>query len=371
MSREEFPIPPDAGAEQSPDPGPPEPPSPGSPDMSLRQQVLEIIGVALADTDPQGEWARKNLRDLFGARPDDPEGVLLEHLIATRNRLASPADVPVAAEHGPPHRVPSDKPRNVPVPFSRGVRKRIQTILRDKLLLTAFQPINELPAGNVLGVEALTRFVGNDGAGADVWFGEASAVGLGTDLEIAALHCALKAAQEIPRNLFVAFNLTPAACCDPRVRATLRAAHLAPDRMVVEVSGSLETAEGLLWSGTLEPLRQRGLRLAVSASGTGTLSPEELTQLRPDIIKLDRTLIRRIQDFEGQRTRIASVVELARRVGATVVAEGIETPAELFAVTALGVTAGQGYLFGRPSVQPLDWSAWTIRPKQSLRLPMR
>lgn len=371
MSRDEFSLPPDAGAEQTPGAGAPETSAHDADGMSLRQQVLKIIDAALADTDPQGEWARTQLRDLIAARPDDPEGALLEHLIATRNRTGSRADIPLPPEQGVPRRGHSGKPRTVPVPFGRGVRKRIQIILRDKLLLTAFQPINELPDGNVIGVEALTRFVGNDGAGADVWFSEASAVGLGTDLEIAALHCALKAAREVPRELFVAFNLTPATCSDLRVREILGAAHLAPDRIVVEVTGSLGTLEGLSWSGALGPLRRRGLRLAVSASAASFVSLEQLTQLRPDIIKLDRNLIERIQDFEGQRTRAASIVELARRVGATVVAEGIETRAELTAVTALDVTAGQGYLLGRPSVQPLDWSAWTIRPRQSLRLPMK
>lgn len=188
-----------------------------------------------------------------------------------------------------------------------------------------------------------------------------AAAGLGTDLEIAALHCALTAAREVPRNLFVAFNLTPATCRDSRVRETLGGAQLAPDRIVVEITGSPETAEGLSWADALAPLRRRGLRLAVSASGAGFVSMDQITRLRPDIIKLDRHLIEGINDSEGQQIRAASIVELARQIGAAVIAEGIETRAELTAVNALGVTAGQGYLLGRPSVQPLDWSVWTIQ----------
>jgi EAL domain-containing protein (putative c-di-GMP-specific phosphodiesterase class I) len=52
------------------------------------------------------------------------------------------------------------------------------------------------------------------------------------------------------------------------------------------------------------------------------------------------------------------LAEFARQIGATLVAEGIETQAELTAVTALGLTAGQGYFFGRPSVHPREWAAW-------------
>lgn len=62
------------------------------------------------------------------------------------------------------------------------------------MLLTAFQPIRELSAGNVAGFEALARFVSRDGASADTWLRETAAAGLGEDLEIAALHCALSAA---------------------------------------------------------------------------------------------------------------------------------------------------------------------------------
>jgi EAL domain-containing protein (putative c-di-GMP-specific phosphodiesterase class I) len=376
MSRDEFSIPPDAGPEHTavsaaPDASVPDASVSGQEGITLRQQVQEIIDAALASTDPEGEWARTQLRGFLEARPGDPEGALLAHLIATRNHTVPPANAPLPTGQSAPRRRPSRKPRTVPVRFSRSVKKRIQTVLRDKLLLTAFQPINELGTGNAIGVEALTRFVGSDGASADVWFSEASAVGLGSELEIAALHCALKAAVEVPQNLFVAFNLTPGTCRDPRVGEALRAAHLAPERMVIELTGSLKPADGLSWSAALGPLRQRGLRLAVSAPGAGFVSAEELMQLRPDIIKLDRKLIERLHDSARHRYRAASIVELAGKVGATVVAEGIETPAELAAVTALGVTAGQGYLFGRPSVQPLDWSAWTIRPRQHLRLQMK
>lgn len=360
MSRDEFSVPPDADAEQT-GAGAPDTSAGDAHDTALRQQVVEIIDAVLADTDPRGEWARTQLRDLIAARPVDPEGALLEHLIATRNRWTSAADSVLPPGLSAPRRGSSVNPRAVPVPFGLDVRKRIKAVLRDKLLLTAFQPINTLPDGNVIGVEALTRFVGHDGASADVWFREAAASGLGTDLEIAALHCALTAAREVPRNIFVAVNLNPATCHDPRVRETLGGAQLAPDRIVVEITGSPGTAEGLSWADALAPLRRLGLRLAVSASGAGFVSMDQITQLRPDIIKLDRHLIEGIQDSEGQQIRAASIIELARQIGAAVIAEGIETLAELTAVNALGVTAGQGYLLGRPSVQPLDWSAWTIQ----------
>ncbi|MHC6231139.1 EAL domain-containing protein [Arthrobacter sp. MMS24-T111] len=82
--------------------------------------------------------------------------------------------------------------------------------------------------------------------------------------------------------------------------------------------------------------------------------------LRPDIIKVDRTFIDEV--VQGPDPDEPAVVSLAREVGALLVAEGIETETELTAVIAAGVTAGQGFLMGRPSVHPLDWSPWVIQP---------
>ena len=335
--------------------------SPASEEMTMREQVLDIIESILADSDARSEGVRNNLRALLEARPDNPERVLLEHLLETRKTPGSPVKVPVQRGAASLHLESSDIARTVSVPVSHEVRESIQSILADKLLLTAFQPVHALPGGEVVGVEALTRFVGEDGAGADVWFNEAAAAGLGTELEIAALHCALTAAHDVPERMSVALNLTPATSSDPRVRNLLAAAALAPDRIIVELTGSLDAVGGQTGNDGLGPLRALGLRVAISASGAALVSMERIEQLRPDIIKLDRHLIEGIESNEGQKTRAKAIVELAREIGADIIAEGIETAAELDEVTALQVTAAQGYLLGRPSVHPLDWSTWSIR----------
>lgn len=336
--------------------------SPFAEAVTMRQQVMDIIESILGDAEPRSEGARKRLRELLEARPDEPERALLEHLIETRKPPAPTAlKVPVQVEAASLHLESSDTARTVSVPVSHEMREAIQSILADKLLLTAFQPVHALPSGEVTGVEALTRFVGEDGAGADMWFSEAAAAGLGTELEIAALHCALTAAHDVPENMAVALNLTPATASDPRVRNLLAAATLAPDRTIVELTGGLESVEGQTGNDGLGPLRALGLRLAISASGAALVSYDRIEQLRPDIIKLDRHLIEGIQNNEGQKIRARAIVELAREIGADVIAEGIETPEELEQVTALRVTGAQGYFLGRPSVHPLDWSTWSIR----------
>ncbi|MFJ6453116.1 EAL domain-containing protein [Paenarthrobacter sp. NPDC091669] len=328
---------------------------------TMREQVNDIIESILADTEPRSEAARIRLGALLEAHPEDPQRALLEHLLETRKEASPAATVPVHLESASVHLESVDAARTVSVPVSHEVREGIQAVLADKLLLTAFQPVHALPTGEVVGVEALTRFVGEDGAGADVWFSEAAAAGLGTELEIAALHCALTAAHDVPDTMSVALNLTPATSSDPRVRNLLAAAALAPDRIIVELTGSLADVGGQTGRDGLGPLRALGLRLAISASGAALVALERVEQLRPDIIKLDRHLIEGIERSEGQRIRAKAIVELAREIGSEVIAVGIETAEELKEVTALNITAAQGYLLGRPSVHPLDWSAWSIR----------
>lgn len=134
------------------------------------------------------------------------------------------------------------------------------------------------------------------------------------------------------------------------------------DRIVIELTERLAEHEYDPVVAALAPLRLRGLRVAVDGAGAGFGSMSQVTHLSPDIIKLDRSLIAGIDHAAGQKTLGAAMVEFARQIGADLVAEGIETQAELTAVMDLGMAYGQGYLLGRPSVQPLDWAAWRTPP---------
>jgi EAL domain-containing protein (putative c-di-GMP-specific phosphodiesterase class I) len=333
-------------------------------DPSIRGQARDIIESVLDDPSPQSEWARERLRSRMASHPGQPERALLEHLIATRALTeehsfeADETELPVEAPPSPEQTSPEEEESVAPVLFTRRSRRKIESILGDRMLLTAFQPIQELTSGNVIGVEALTRFVSDDGASADHWFNEAAAVGLGPDLEFAALQAALKAAQQLPSHLYVDLNLSPAACLDPRLRAFLEQSELSIDRIVIELTERLAEDEYGPIVSALAPLRLRGLRVAVDGAGAGFASMRQVRQLSPDIVKLDRSLIAGIDHVEGQQTLGAAMVELSRQINADLVAEGIETEAELATVTKLGMTAGQGYLLGRPSVQPLDWASW-------------
>lgn len=303
---------------------------------TLRRQVLEIISDVLADSDPQKAWARDQLLHLLAAHMDDPEQALLHHLISTRN-------VPDSSHED------SSEDSSGNTPAAPGKR----------MLLTAFQPIRQLPGGEVIGVEALARFVSHEGTSADVWFRGAAAMGLGPDLEIAALHLALSAAGEIPPHLFASVNLSPTACADPRVQALMLGGTVDPERMVIEIMGDITDRDLTALTAVLSPLRQHGVRLAVDGSGPAATSAKQILHLLPDIIKVDCDFLAGALASGHQPAAPPFVFALAEQTGATLSAEGIESATELAAVVELGVTRGQGYLLGRPSVDPRDWAAWT------------
>ncbi|CAN7341916.1 EAL domain-containing protein [Arthrobacter sp. LjRoot14] len=241
-------------------------------------------------------------------------------------------------------------------------RARVREVIDRQLIVTAFQPVRDLGSGNVIGVEALSRFVSDDGATADYWFDEAAAVGLGPELEFAALEAALSAARQIPANMYLALNLSPATCLDHRLPGLLALSPVPLDRIVLELTEHHEVADYDHLTAELAHLRMQGLRLAVDDAGSGFASMRHIVHLRPDIIKLDRSLIAGINDDIGQHALGAAMVAFARQIGATLIAEGIETAAELAAVDGLGMTAGQGYYLGRPTIQPEEWAKWAAGP---------
>ncbi len=238
-------------------------------------------------------------------------------------------------------------------------REQLQLMLEQGRLLTAFQPIHSLASGELLGVEALTRFVDEASAGTEFWFKEAAIVGLMSELEFAAMEKALETAQGLPPEIYVALNLSPETCLDPRLPGLLQCSGIPLKRIVLELTERLEVSEYAPLLAVLAPLRKAGLRIAVDDAGSGFASMRHVVHIRPDIIKLDRSLIAGIDDDQGQHALGAAMVEFAHRIGATLIAEGIETPEELASVSGLGMTAGQGYFIGRPSIHPKDWASWS------------
>ena len=215
-------------------------------------------------------------------------------------------------------------------------------------LTLVFQPIVDLAGATVAGYEALARFPGTSGP--DAWFAAATEAGLRAELEALALHKALAAVPDLPDNTFLTVNVSPHLLGTPQVQAAL-ATRSDLHRVVVELTEHAPVRGLLLLRRQTEDLRARGALIALDDAGSGYSGLQQLAVLRPQMVKLDRALVSDA-DTDPVRMALAEMVgEFAGRIDAWLLAEGMETPAELAAFMALGVPLGQGWILGRPSTQ--------------------
>ncbi len=215
-------------------------------------------------------------------------------------------------------------------------------------LTLVFQPIVDLAGATVAGYEALARFPGTSGPHA--WFAAATEAGLRAELEALAIHKALAAVPDLPDDTFLTVNVSPHLLGTPPVQAALATR---PDlrRVVVELTEHAPVQDLVLLRRQTEELRARGALIALDDAGSGYSGLQQLAVLRPQVVTLDRALVS-AADTDPVRMALAEMVgEFAGRIDAWLLAEGLETPAELAAFMALGVPLGKGWILGRPSTQ--------------------
>ncbi len=227
------------------------------------------------------------------------------------------------------------------------IRARLRGAMAGNGLAIVFQPVADVETGEPVGFEALARFQQAPVRGPDVWFAEAAEVGLGVDLELAALRMALHHLPELPPHAYLAVNVSPSTAISGRLDAAL--AHVPADRIVLEITEHdvIETYDQL--EAALSGLRRRGARVAVDDAGAGYASFRHILRLQPDIIKLDMALTRDIDRDRPRRALASALIAFGRDTGSAIVAEGVETGEELRTLRHLGVSAAQGYFLGRPA----------------------
>ena len=175
-------------------------------------------------------------------------------------------------------------------------------------------------------------------------------MGLGVELELVAIRAALARLDALPAGVRLSLNVSPAALLTPELVEALAAVPGA--RLALELTEHAPVEDYAALGAALAGLRSRGVQLMIDDAGAGFASLRHVLGLHPDAIKLDLSLTRDIDSDPVRRALAASLVAFAREIGATIVAEGIETRAELEALRALGVTHGQGYYLARPGPGP-------------------
>jgi EAL domain-containing protein (putative c-di-GMP-specific phosphodiesterase class I) len=235
---------------------------------------------------------------------------------------------------------------------------RIRSVLDRHAISIAFQPIADLRSGQVVGLEALSRFDAEPRRGPDRWFAEASEVGLGAELELEAIELALRKLDAVPEEMFLSVNISPQYLAEGLLESALvgRDAH----RVVVELTEHAKVDDYGPLLDAVSRLKARGVRAAVDDAGAGFASLQHILRLGPDLIKLDLSLTRDIDADPVRRALASSLVTFAFDVGAEIVAEGIETSSEQEALRALGVGMGQGFHLARPGPLPAPENVSTV-----------
>ncbi|OGO51247.1 MAG: hypothetical protein A2Z32_09130 [Chloroflexi bacterium RBG_16_69_14] len=231
-------------------------------------------------------------------------------------------------------------------------------------LRAVFQPIYDLTTGVPRGFEGLIRPLPDSGfTDPGSMFRAAEASGRTTELDIACLNTVMETASRLRLPGSLTVNLSPRTLemDEFSIHALLRMIvryGLDPRHIVVELTEHEAVEDISRLRRAAEACRVAGIRLAADDIGAGNAGLRLLSQLRFDIVKIDLSLVQGGAVHEASLEVLRTLRDLADRWGALVVAEGIETPAQLAVVRSLGIGAGQGYLLGRPtdrpSTEPID-----------------
>lgn len=225
------------------------------------------------------------------------------------------------------------------------IRERVAEMLDGHAITIFHQPIHDLASGEPVGVECLARFPNTTRRGPDAWFEDANRVGLGVELEMAAVRAALETLGHVPPGKYAAINASPATILSGALEQALEGVDTG--RLVIEVTEHQQVDDFPALARKLARLKDK-VRIAIDDVGTGYSGLRHIVDLKPDILKMDMSLTRDIHRDPARRALTGALVQLAHEIGCKLVAEGIETIEERAAMSALGVDCGQGYFFARP-----------------------
>ncbi|TKA95877.1 EAL domain-containing protein [Cereibacter changlensis] len=221
----------------------------------------------------------------------------------------------------------------------------------------AFQPIVDLRSGRLFAQEALVRGVA--GEGAETVLSQVTKANRHA-FDRAACRCAIEHADRLnllDGEVMLSINFMPNAICEPErsIRHMLVAAEKAgipPRRIILEFTET-EKLDITHVRDILRVYRANGFRMAMDDFGSGYSGLLLLTQMQPDIVKIDMGLILGIDADPVKQTTLRHVAALLGDLGVTIIAEGVETQAELEVVRSVGIDLVQGYLLARPRFEAL------------------
>jgi diguanylate cyclase len=238
-------------------------------------------------------------------------------------------------------------------------RQAIEGALRNAIsndeLVVHFQPEVSVATGDIVGVEALVRWQrpGHGMVSPADFIPIAEETGLIVPIGEWVLHEACRQASLFDDGrLVIRVNVSARQLAEPGLAETVKAAlissGLPPARLCLEVTESVVLEDGDRSVAALEALRDIGVRVSLDDFGTGYCSLSYLRRLPIDSLKIDRSFVRGLGHEADDDSIVTLVIDLARALGVSVVAEGVETEEQLAGLRARGCDTMQGFLFAKP-----------------------
>ncbi|WP_223181444.1 EAL domain-containing protein [Sphingopyxis sp. LK2115] len=223
----------------------------------------------------------------------------------------------------------------------------------------AFQPQYEIATRRLVGVEALARWTHptRGPIPPDEFIIQAEKSQDIYRLTLFVMDQAIRSAAQLRErgiHINMSVNLS-AALLDHSdlvgtIRVMLTAHHLPPEALTIEITETAQIENSRQARQTLAQLRRTGIRLSIDDYGTGQSNLEYLTEIEADEIKIDKRFVSTMRDSQRNREVVKSTIDLAHRLGAVAVAEGIEDAETMALLVGLGCDVGQGYHLGKPQL---------------------
>lgn len=223
----------------------------------------------------------------------------------------------------------------------------------------AFQPQYEIATQRLVGVEALARWTHptRGPIPPDEFIVQAEKSQDIYRLTLFVMDQAIRSAAQLrerglPINMSVNLSASLLDHSDlvGTIRVMLTAHHLPPEILTIEITETAQIENSRQARQTLAQLRRTGIRLSIDDYGTGQSNLEYLTEIEADEIKIDKRFVMTMRDSQRNLEVVKSTIDLAHRLGAVAVAEGIEDAETMALLASLGCDVGQGYHLGKPQL---------------------
>ncbi|MDI1363184.1 GGDEF domain-containing protein [Methylotenera sp.] len=242
--------------------------------------------------------------------------------------------------------------------FGEALHLHLHDIVQSNLLTAVFQPILDMQQAKIIGYEGLIRGPATSVLHTPIeLFRVARACGMVAEVEYLSRRTVLEsfAKQNLSGKIFL--NVSPDVLLQPDSKngetlKYLEELGLQPNQVIIELTENAQALDYQLLRDATQHYRNMGFEIAIDDLGEGFSGLRLWSEIRPEYVKVDKHFIHNIHLDPVKMQFARSIQEIAAKSGALVIAEGIEIQDELMAIRDLGITYGQGYHIGRPSILP-------------------